>query len=145
MSIVSRLLGTAERENGDDATDDIDGDPLEAGLDEMFYLVSNARRRYVIDFVGDLDRGESVSLDVLTDGLAFVENDEFDRIEDVDGQARKRVYVSLYQTHIPVLEEAGAIRWPVGGKEIAPTTFTTSLKRLVRAGYIEASHSEVPA
>lgn len=135
MSIVQRIFGGA-----DDVLEDAkEADPLEAGLDRVFDMLANPRRRYVVDIVGDLDRNESTTVGALATGLAYVENDEFDHPREVVGQARKRCYVSLYQTHLPTMDSAGALDYDRRGKTVSPTGATDRLQKLVRAGYREAS------
>jgi DNA-binding transcriptional ArsR family regulator len=75
--------------------------------DKVYTLLSSARRRYVLYFL--CRREESVQLGELTDHLAAWENDT--DIETLDSGQRKRVYVSLYQTHLPSLEEAGLVEF----------------------------------
>lgn len=54
-----------------------------------------------------LARSETTTQGELAEHIAAVEND-VDRSE-VTSTQRKRVYISLYQSHLPKLEEAGAI------------------------------------
>ena len=75
--------------------------------DEVYDILSNARRRFVIYFLRD--RGESVELSELSDRVAAWENDV--PVEELTDQQVKRVYVSLYQTHIPKLEETGIVEY----------------------------------
>jgi hypothetical protein len=74
---------------------------------ESYDLLSNPRRRYVLYH---LDReGNPVSIGALADHVAAWENDT--TVGEVGSQERKRVYVSLYQTHVPKLDEAGLVRY----------------------------------
>lgn len=73
----------------------------------MFDILSNARRRYVLYYLREAD--EPVELGELARELAAWENDT--TVEELTKQQRKRVYVSLYQTHIPKLEDAGVVEY----------------------------------
>lgn len=75
--------------------------------DEAYDLLSNSRRRYVISHLRE--QGEPVELNDLSRRLAAWENET--DIEDLTDQQIKRVYVSLYQTHIPKLSEAGIVAY----------------------------------
>ncbi|MGM0604955.1 MAG: DUF7344 domain-containing protein [Halobacteriota archaeon] len=75
--------------------------------DTVFDLLSNSRRRFVLHYLKREDG--PVSLSDLAAQIASVENDI--PVEDLTSQQRKRTYVSLYQTHIPKLEDAGAIEY----------------------------------
>jgi len=73
--------------------------------DELFDLLSNGRRRYVLQYLSQA--GGTADFERLTDTVAAWENDTtVDRIEEDE---RKRVYVSLYQTHLPRLESSGVV------------------------------------
>lgn len=74
---------------------------------ESYDLLSNPRRRYVLYYLGR--EGNPVSIGTLADRVAAWENDT--TVEEVGSQERKRVYVSLYQTHVPKLQEAGLVRY----------------------------------
>lgn len=75
--------------------------------DEVYDILSNARRRFVIYFLRGRD--EPVQLSELSDRVAAWENDV--PVEELTDQQVKRVYVSLYQTHIPKLEESGIVEY----------------------------------
>lgn len=86
--------------------------------DEVFGILSNARRRYVLYYLQTA--GEPVKLGVLADELAAWENDT--TVDEITKTQRKRVQVSLYQTHIQKLLDAGLI-------EYDPDTRVVSLDR----------------
>lgn len=79
--------------------------PVEIGT--VFELVKNKRRRYVLRYL------------IATDGNAMVDNLaeqvaawEYDKnVETISTQERKRVYVSLYQTHLQKMDDASAISY----------------------------------
>lgn len=73
--------------------------------EEVFTLLSNSRRLAVLRYLAD--EAASVSMKELTNYIASRENDI--RVEHLESQQYKRVYVSLYQTHIPHLDEAGVL------------------------------------
>jgi DNA-binding transcriptional ArsR family regulator len=73
--------------------------------DLIFDILSSARRRYVIYVLRRED--EPMAVAELAEIVAAWENDT--TVDQLDSQERKRVYVSLYQTHIPKLAEAGIV------------------------------------
>ncbi|VTT88118.1 hypothetical protein DM2_1452 [Halorubrum sp. DM2] len=75
--------------------------------DALFSLLSNPRRRFILRYLNRTD--ESIQLQDLAAEVAAWEN-ETDR-EALTSKQRKRLYVSLYQTHIPKLEEAGIVEY----------------------------------
>lgn len=86
--------------------------------DVVFDILSSPRRRYVLYYLKEVD--EPIELTALAEQVAAWEN-ETDP-ESLTDQERKRVYVSLYQTHIPKLDEAGVVNYDQesGTVELAP-------------------------
>lgn len=83
------------------------GENQELSRDRVFDILSSPRRRYVLHY---LRRERSpIELTDLAEEVAAWENDT--TVESLSSQDRKRVYVSLYQTHIPKLAEAGLIQY----------------------------------
>lgn len=83
--------------------------------DQVFDILSSPRRRYVLYYLREY--GGPVELTDLAEKLAAWENDT--TVEELPPQARKRVYVSLYQTHVPKLEESGLISYDSDSGELA--------------------------
>jgi len=74
---------------------------------EVYDLLSNARRRFVISHLRE--RGEPVDIMELSETVAAWENDV--EPEELTDQQIKRVYVSLYQTHVPKLNQSGIVEY----------------------------------
>lgn len=75
--------------------------------DVVFDILSSPRRRYVLYYLKQVD--EPIELTSLAEQVAAWENQT--DTESLTDQQRKRVYVSLYQTHIPKLDEAGVVTY----------------------------------
>lgn len=73
--------------------------------DLVFDILSSPRRRYVLYYLRDT--GEPVALNDLAEHVAAWENET--PVDELSDQERKRVYVSLYQTHIPKLDSVGIV------------------------------------
>jgi len=73
-------------------------------LDRTFALLQNRRRRRVLTYLRD---NESTTQGELARHIAAVENGVPE--DAVTSTQRKRVYVSLYQAHLPKLDEFGAV------------------------------------
>ena len=84
-----------------------DSDYHSLSQDMVFDLLSNSRRRFVLHY---LERADGpVRLSELAAEIAAIENEV--STEELTSQQRKRTYVSLYQTHIPKLQDAGAVSY----------------------------------
>lgn len=95
----------------------------ELSQDVVFDILSSPRRRYVLYYLRTTD--EPVKLTDLAEQVAAWENDT--EPEDITEQERKRVYVSLYQTHIPRLDEAGIIDYDKESGDIALAEDATNI------------------
>lgn len=95
----------------------------ELSQDVVFDILSSPRRRYVLYYLRTTD--ESVKLTDLAEQVAAWENEtDPDKITE---QERKRVYVSLYQTHIPRLDDAGIIDYDKESGDIALAEDATNI------------------
>ncbi|MFC6976850.1 ArsR family transcriptional regulator [Halomicroarcula sp. GCM10025709] len=73
-----------------------------------FDILRNSRRRLAIVYLLETEGG-AVSLGDLAEHVAAIENGV--SREELSSAQRKRVYVSLYQSHLPRMEEAGIVRF----------------------------------
>jgi hypothetical protein len=73
--------------------------------DTLFELLKNRRRRDTVEFL-EANGGESTLSD-LAEHIAAKENDL--PVERISSKQRKRVYISLYQCHLPKMDRAGVI------------------------------------
>lgn len=74
-------------------------------LDVTFDIVKNERRRLVLEY---LDRKDgAATLGELAEHIAAIENDK--DVQAINSAERKRVYVGLYQCHLPKMEAADVI------------------------------------
>jgi hypothetical protein len=85
--------------------------------DEVFHLLSSPRRRFVLYYLHTEQR--TVDLSEVVAEVAAWENDK--QVEELTEKERKRMYVSLYQTHIPKLAAAGLIEYDTDEQVVAPT------------------------
>lgn len=85
--------------------DSTQSEPLSA--DEAFDILSNSRRRYALHYLAE--HPEGITLQELAREVAAWENEI--PAESLSKKQQKRVYVSLYQTHIPKLESIGVIEY----------------------------------
>lgn len=106
MAVVSETMtsggstGATGSENGDS---DVDHIPK----DEAFFLLKNRRRRAVIEYL--LEQDGSAQFDDLVVAIAAQENDK--SVDEITYKERKSVHTSLYQSHLPKLEEAGVVEY----------------------------------
>ncbi|SIS00519.1 DUF7344 domain-containing protein [Natronorubrum thiooxidans] len=75
--------------------------------DVIFELLKNRRRREVLAYL--LEAEETVTLGELAEQIAAWENDT--DVAALSSDQRKRVYVALYQTHLPKMDDAGIVEY----------------------------------
>ena len=77
----------------------------ELSKDEVFEVLSNARRREVIRYLVNQE-GEATASEI-AEHIAALENDK--PVSQLSSSERKRVYVALYQNHLPKMDTVGVI------------------------------------
>ena len=76
-------------------------------LDDIFHLLQNSRRRDTIEYLRAHSDQEAFEMREMATQVAAWENDK--PIEEITSTERQRVYISLYQSHLPKLDEEGII------------------------------------
>lgn len=104
---MSPLLSkeNSEEESQDPSLCTIDIDTSDPAYDDVFEILKNSRRRAVLEYLNATN--ESATKGELAEAIAAKENKK--PISSLTSQERKRVYVSLYQFHLPKMESAGVI------------------------------------
>lgn len=79
----------------------------ELSLDLIFEILKNERRREVIRYLREHE--QQVTLSELAEHIAALENDT--DIASITSSQRKRVYVGLYQCHLPKMADMGIVQF----------------------------------
>lgn len=90
-----------------EATDGSSGGETEVTLDVMFEILKNSRRRLVLEYLQG--REGQAKLSDLADQVTAAENDT--DVDSITSTERKRVYVGLYQFHLPKMDDMGIIHF----------------------------------
>ncbi len=88
------------------STDDSDTHPR-LSKDDLFHLLQNERRRRVLEFLQDTDG--AVDMREIAEQVAAWENET--TVAALDSNERQRVYIALYQSHLPKLDGAGVLSY----------------------------------
>jgi DNA-binding transcriptional ArsR family regulator len=75
--------------------------------DDLFHLLQNERRRRVLKYLSDTEG--AVEMRAIAEQIAAWEQET--TVQQLSSQERQRVYIALYQTHLPKLAEAGIITY----------------------------------
>lgn len=93
-------------ESAQSAEPETQGEPDPLPLDIIFEILKNRRRRLVLSHVKQQE-DQSVDLGSLAEHVAALENDK--SVQALTSGERKRVYVGLYQCHLPKMDDAGIV------------------------------------
>lgn len=104
--------------------------------DELFQLLSNQRRREVLRYFSS--HSENVELRVLADWVAAREYDT--TIDQLTAQQRQRVYISLYQTHIPTLVDHDCVEYNQSSGSVRRTDRMDNLDQYLK--FESLTHSD---
>ncbi|MFW6382720.1 MAG: DUF7344 domain-containing protein [Haloferacaceae archaeon] len=84
----------------EESTTEDDEDAESLSLDHVFGILKNRRRRRVLRFLKETEG--TVSLSETAEQIAATENDK--DVSQITSAERKRVYVGLYQCHLPKMD-----------------------------------------
>lgn len=96
-------------------------------LDEIFHVLSNMRRRQTLIYLKQ--KGGEATLSEIAEHIAAMENDV--SIRAINSQQRKRVYVSLYQCHLPKMDDMHIIAYNKNRGTVKLTDTAHSLNRYI--------------
>ncbi len=99
----TKQIGAAD---GDSQTES-DADECELSTDQIFHILQNERRRNVLRYLQDTDG--PVRMRDVAEQVAAWEHDT--TVEALSSDQRQRVYIPLYQSHLPKLDKAGIIEY----------------------------------
>jgi hypothetical protein len=91
----------------------------------QFDVLKNARRRFVLEYLRE--HREPVGLDELTEYVAARETGT--DVTKLHEQQRKRVYVALYQYHLPQMDETGVVCLDSSRRTVVADTTAEQLYR----------------
>lgn len=85
--------------------------------DDIFHILQNERRRQVLRHLKGVD--ETVEMREIAEKIAAWENDT--TVANLYSDQRQRVYIALYQSHLPKLDDLGVINYNQSRGTIEPT------------------------
>lgn len=75
--------------------------------DALFQILGNSRRRFIVRHLYQMER----PVDLKELAALIAADEEGTTPEALTNEERQRVYVSLYQTHLPALTESGLVSY----------------------------------
>lgn len=86
--------------------------------DDAFHILQNTRRRATLRYLIEEDR-EQFAMDAVAEAVAAWEHDT--SVAQLSSQERQRVYIALYQSHLPKLDDFDVIDYDTDRGIIEPT------------------------
>jgi hypothetical protein len=105
--------------NGEKTSMDERDDSGELPADEVFHLLQNARRRRVLQHVFAHEDEAPFEMRTIAEHVAAWENDT--TLQQLTSDERQRAYISLYQCHLPKLDDKGIIDYNQSRGVVTPT------------------------
>jgi hypothetical protein len=104
-------------------------EPGTLDTDDVFHLLQNERRRRVIEYLREHEGGSTEGVDMrdVVEDIAAREHDT--SVDLLSSDERQRVYIALYQSHLPKLDDhdvieydqdRGWVRLAPGGEQTFP-------------------------
>lgn len=90
-----------------ESTNGKDGTSVRLSDDDIFEVLYNRRRRDVIRYLRE--QGGASTVSDLAEHIAAKENDI--TVQQLSSYERKRVYVGLYQNHLPMMDKTGVVEY----------------------------------
>lgn len=103
--------------------------PETIDTDEVFHLLQNGRRRSVIEYILARPEQDTFEMRRIAEQIAAWENDK--PITQIASAERQRVYIALYQSHLPKLDEHGVIEYNQNRGIVKPTALLESVGRVL--------------
>lgn len=86
---------------------------------DLFHLLQNSRRRAVLRYLATNPDQEEFDMRTVSEAVAAWENGT--PVEQLTSNQRQRVYIALYQSHLPKLDDSGVIEYDQARGVIKPT------------------------
>ena len=122
MSAQSSAEADDAEEAGEPANASEDAGPPELLKDDMFHLLQNSRRRAVLRYIAEREDPEQFVMRDVAEAVAAWEYNT--TVQKLTSDQRQRVYIALYQSHLPKLDEHDVIDYDQNRGVVEPTALT---------------------
>jgi hypothetical protein len=123
---------TTETESADEQVEQ-----AELSKDDLFHILQNQRRRRVLKYLQDVDEDEQVDMRDIAEQVAAWEHDT--TLQQLTSDERQRVYIALYQSHLPKLDEKGIIDYNQSRGFVTQTPLADQFEHYLTASSQEES------
>jgi hypothetical protein len=127
-------MSTQMDADGDSTQRAIDDRPTTDGIskDDAFHVLQNARRRAVLRYLVEHDDTERFVMRDVAEEVAAWEHDT--TVQQLASDERQRVYIALYQSHLPKLDEHGLIDYNQSRGVVEPKPLVAAVEPYLDEG-----------
>ncbi|KAA9398241.1 hypothetical protein Har1130_04710 [Haloarcula sp. CBA1130] len=108
MSIAETTSEPTTTEAEESATAESTSDS-ELTRDDLFHVLQCRRRRLVLKYLHEYPGDEPADMSDIAEHIAALEHDT--TVDSLRSKQRQRVYIALYQSHLPKMDDAGVINY----------------------------------
>jgi hypothetical protein len=124
------------------ATEDAPEDEEGISKDDAFHILQNARRRAVLRYLAEHDDTDRFVMRDVAEEVAAWEHDT--TVQQLVSDERQRVYIALYQSHLPKLDKHGIIDYNQSRGVVETTELTAAFEPYIDDGLHADSELTVP-
>lgn len=117
----------------DSSTTGSDGEPetdAELTRDDIFHVLQCRRRRLVLKYLHEYTGDEPADMSDIAEHIAALEHDT--TVDALRSKQRQRVYIALYQSHLPKMDDAGVVDYNQDRGLVEPTPLANSFDRYLQ-------------
>ncbi|GGK75044.1 DUF7344 domain-containing protein [Haloarcula sebkhae] len=112
MSIAETTSEPTTTEAEESATEESSAESTsgdELTRDDLFHVLQCRRRRLVLKYLHEHPGDEPADMSDIAEHIAALEHDT--TVDSLRSKQRQRVYIALYQSHLPKMDDAGVINY----------------------------------
>jgi len=122
MSIAETTTGPSTTGSDDEAETD-----EELTRDDIFHVLQCRRRRLVLKYLHEYSGDEPADMSDIAEHIAALEHDT--TVDALRSKQRQRVYIALYQSHLPKMDDAGVVEYNQDRGLVEPTPLASAFDR----------------
>ncbi|MFB6224146.1 MAG: hypothetical protein ABEH86_10810 [Haloarcula sp.] len=123
MSIAETTADPATVESEETTADESEVDE-EFTRDDLFHVLQCRRRRLVLKYLYEYPGDKPANMSDIAEHIAALEHDT--TVDALRSKERQRVYIALYQSHLPKMDDAGVINYNQDRGLVEATELTKS-------------------
>lgn len=141
MSVTETDQTVADTEK--DGEDESGSTEEDLSRDDIFHFLQCRRRRLVLKYLQEYTGDSPAIMSDITEHIAALENDT--SVRSLTSQQRQRVYIALYQSHLPKMDRAGIVDYNQNRGYVEHTNITADFHPYLNGEPSVLPDSEVQA